>query len=448
MRGGWARRSGVGRGVVVAAVVVVVLVALAAAYAALAIQAPPSVPCAIQAAPSFASSSISIGYLTELSGGGVSNGYAARIGAELAINQTDADGGVDGKTIRLTVVDDQTDPTTALKGACTLAEEDGVLAITGPTDQASALAVEGFAEANSVPFIVSTISSAALDRPGLNWTVTVEPDSVQWGAAMAKYVSEAVPGAKIALMTQNAEQQREMAAGVRWYANTYKNESIVFDQLYANAQFPWATAAAAAKLSGANAAVVSWLSTAGFSESNVIVALESAGFQPGQIFVVDGTSQVSDLGINGTGITGMTLFDQAMAQGYPNATAFVSKLQPFVDAELNTPEYCGVCPTDVGPVYYYSYLGMEMMINSIREVLSSGHALTRADFISAMKQESVQDVFGNTLTITQSGSSIGDYYVVVAGSASATESTYPLRVVKSMEFAPGIVPAYDLSKTA
>lgn len=447
MGGVWARRSGVGRRTVAGAAVVVVLVALAAAYAALALST--SVPqCVTQPAPSFDSSTINIGYLTELSGGGVSNGYAARIGAELAVNQTDALGGVDGKTIKLTVLDDQTDPNTALKGACTLAENDGVLAITGPTDQASALAVEGFTEANSVPLVISTVSSAALDRPGLSWTVTVEPDSVQWGAALAKYVSEAIPQARIALMTENAEQQREMAAGVKWYANTFKNESIVFDQLYANAQFPWATAAAAAKVSGADAVVVSWLSTAGFSESNVIVALESAGFQPDQIFVVDATNQVSDLGVGATGIRGTTLFDQGMATGYPNATAFVSLLRPYVDAVLDTPEYCGVCPTDVGPIYYYSYVGMEMMIGAIKQATAGGQPLTRADFMAAMKQQSIEDVFGNQLSFTPSGASLGDYYIVAVGQGNETSSVYPFQIIKTVEFPPGTVPAYELSKTA
>ena len=40
----------------------------------------------------------------------MSDGYAARIGAELAVNQTNAAGGVDGRTIDLVVLDDTTDP--------------------------------------------------------------------------------------------------------------------------------------------------------------------------------------------------------------------------------------------------------------------------------------------------------------------------------------------------
>ncbi len=226
-----------------------ILVAGVGAYVALAPSSSATPTCSAASSPTFNSSTIKIGYLTEITGPGVSNGYAAKIGAELAVNQTNAEGGVDGKSIDLVVMDDQTNPPTAMQGAEAL-DNQGVLAITGPTDQADAVAVSGYAEACGVPFVASTVPSAALVSPGSRWTVSVEPDAVQWGVAVAKYVSEAVPGANIAMMTQNAEQQNEMSAGVRWYANTFKNESVVFDQEYANAQFPWATAAEAAKLSG------------------------------------------------------------------------------------------------------------------------------------------------------------------------------------------------------
>jgi ABC-type branched-subunit amino acid transport system substrate-binding protein len=430
------------------AVVLVVLVAGVLAYAVFAPSSLATPPCPSGPSPSFASSTIRIGYVSEITGPSDPNGYAARIGAELAVNQTNAAGGVDGKTVDLVMMDDQTTPQVAAQRAGALDQQDGVLALTGPTDLADAQAVSAYAESCGVPFVDTTVSSAVLVPPGASWTVSVEPDSVQWGAAVAKYVSQAIPGAKIALMTQNAEQQREMAAGVRWYADTYGNESIVFDQLYANAQFAWATAAAAAKFSGANAVVVSWISSAGFSESNVVTALQSAGFQSSQIFVVDGTDQISDVGISGTGISGATLFDGAMAQGYPNATAFANELAPFTNGVLGSKDYCGICPTEIGPIYYYSYLGTEMMINAIQSVLSGGQPLTRVDFMSAMKHSSIQDAFGNTLSIDSAGTSVGNYYIVALGPINSTQSIYPMQIVKPIRFAPGTVPAYDLAKTA
>ena len=293
----------------------------------------------------------------------------------------------------------------------------------------------------------TTVSSAALVRPGSSWTVSVEPDAVQWGAAVAKYVSEAVPGAKIALMTQNAEEQNEMAAGVRWYINTYKNESVVFDE---DTRTPSSLGDGGRRCqvfgSERRGRVVDLLG--GLLRVKCRHRPPSAGFQPSQIFIVDATNQVTDLGVGGTGIQGATLFDAAMAQGYPNASAFTKEMAPFTDGELNSPLYCGVCPTDVGPIYYYSYIGTVMMINAIRSALSSGQPLTRAGFISSMKQQSIQDAFGNTLSIQPSGTSVGSYYIVAAGQLNSTQSTYPLTIVKSIRFAPGTVPAYQLAKSA
>lgn len=393
------------------------------------------------------SSSICIGYLTELSGNGLSNAYAARIGAELAVNATNAAGGVDGKNISLTIVDDYTNPQFAVQQAAAL-DQRGVLALTGPADPSVALAVGGYAEAHGVPFVASTVASAALNAPKSNWTVSVEPDPVRMGAAVAKYVSQVVPNAKIALMTQNAVTQKEMAAGVRWYADTFRNESVVFDEVFSNAQFPWATPAAAAKFSGANAAVVSWIPTTSFSEVNVIEALLSAGFSQSQIFVVSATNQVSDVGANATGIRGATLFDGAMAPGTPNMTGFVNTVEAIIKGQANPYiAYCGVCPLEIGPVYYDSYLGMELMMNSIKNVLSSGQTLTRADFMSSLKQASIQDVFGNPLSFGANGSSLRSYYLVAVGKPNADGSSYTLDVIKNTGFGPGVVPSYQLARS-
>jgi ABC-type branched-subunit amino acid transport system substrate-binding protein len=443
---GWGRRAALGRRWSAIAVLLVILVAGVGAYVALAPSSSAAPTCSGSPSPAFTSSTIKIGYLTEISGNGVSNGYAARIGAELAVNQTNAAGGVNGKTIDLEVMDDQTNPPTATQRAEAL-DSQGVLAITGPTDQADAVAVSSYAEACGVPFGASTVPSAAVVAPGSNWTVSVQPDAVQWGAAVAKYVSEAVPGAKIAMMTQNAEVQTEMAAGVRWYADTYKNESVVFDQLYANAQFPWATAAEAAKFSGANAVVVSWISSVGFSQSNVLTALLSAGFVQSQIFVVDATNQVPDLGVDATGISGATTFDSSVVDA-PNASAFANEILPWLNATLHPKTYCGVCPTDIGPIYYYSYLGMEMMINAIQAATSNGQPLTRTSFMASMRHASIEDAYGNTVSIGPTGSAVGSLYIVAAGPLNSSQSIYPLELIKTVRFAPGLVPSYQLAKTA
>jgi branched-chain amino acid transport system substrate-binding protein len=189
-----------------------------------------------QPAATFASQ-IDIGDVTELSGSGSTDSYGAMLGAELAVNQANLSGGVDGSTIRLVVADSQTNSRAALQAATTLDQQNPLLALTGLTVSSDALSIRSYSESHGVPFVVAAAASAALTSSGSNWTVGVRPDSVQQGVAAAKYVSEAVPNAKIALMSEDAQEQNEMAAGVRWYAHAFKNVSLAFDQTFTSAAF-------------------------------------------------------------------------------------------------------------------------------------------------------------------------------------------------------------------
>src|SRR5450759_3238633 len=94
-RTAWRHRKALARSTMAFAILVVLMVALVA-YANSIAGSTSSQPCTSSGGTTSASSAIKIGYLTELSGNAVSNGYAARIAAELAVNQTNASGGIDG----------------------------------------------------------------------------------------------------------------------------------------------------------------------------------------------------------------------------------------------------------------------------------------------------------------------------------------------------------------
>jgi len=438
MRSGGRGRSAIGRRSMALAVLLVLVVAGVASYAVFG-SGQSSKTTTVTSTVTFTSSQIDVGYVTELSGSASTDGYGAMYGAELAVNQSNLAGGLDGRTIKLVVADSLTTPSIAVQQATNLDEQNQLLAITGPTDPNDALAIRTYAESHGVPFIVAASPSAALTAPGSNWTVRVEPDSVQWGVAAAKYVSEAIPNAKMALMTEDGEVQNEMAAGARWYANTYKNVSIVYDQGFSSTVFPWATAAAAIQQSGANAAVLAWLPGVGSAENSVITALQTAGFSSNHIFLVDATGDLSTLGTNATGMRGVTFFDQSFAHGFPNASAFVSEVQPLIPG-------CAPCPKTVGNSYYFGYLGMKVTINAIQSVLSSGQPLTRASFISAVKQTTTQDLFGNALKFDNTGSSSGSYYVVQVQSLLPDQPEYSLELLTNTTFASGLVPVAQIVK--
>ena len=79
-----------------------------------------------------AQQTVKLAILQDLSGAGATAGTNAKNGAEMAIKEIDAAGGILGRKIEATVADTQSNPGVA-KGLATKAVDDGVFAVIGPT---------------------------------------------------------------------------------------------------------------------------------------------------------------------------------------------------------------------------------------------------------------------------------------------------------------------------
>lgn len=107
---------------------------------------------------------IKIGALTSLTGNFTPWGIQARDGMQLAVDEINAAGGVDGRMIELIVTDDQSNAEEAVSGLERMIE-DGVVAVGGPISSDVALNTAQFAEEAKVPlFLVKAGSDAILTR--------------------------------------------------------------------------------------------------------------------------------------------------------------------------------------------------------------------------------------------------------------------------------------------
>jgi len=104
---------------------------------------------------------VQLGFLGSLSGRSSDLAEAARNGVQLAIEQRNAAGGLDGRKVELIVRDDAESPETALKGAAELAST-GVAAIVGPITSSMTLAALPAAEAAGVVLMTPTATSMQL----------------------------------------------------------------------------------------------------------------------------------------------------------------------------------------------------------------------------------------------------------------------------------------------
>ncbi len=112
-----------------------------------------------------AAQEIRIGGLLETSGFIASLGQPGLDGANLAIEQVNAAGGINGRKVALINVNSESDNTKTVSGAKRLLEQDRVVAIIGPMSSGSAFAVADTVERAKIPMIANGASRGIVQPP-------------------------------------------------------------------------------------------------------------------------------------------------------------------------------------------------------------------------------------------------------------------------------------------
>ena len=166
--------------------------------------------------PGITSQTILLGATAPLSAPESSSAAVAR-GASAYFRYVNARGGVNGRTIAYKVVDDASDPARAVEATQQLIEQDGVFAIVGPVGTDQNLATRDYLNAVKVPqlFVGSGATTFGSDYRRYPWTIGFEPSHRAEGAIYGRYVSRALPGAKIGVLYRDDVSGRELLAGLR-----------------------------------------------------------------------------------------------------------------------------------------------------------------------------------------------------------------------------------------
>lgn len=152
-----------------------------------------------------AGDTIKIGVNYELSGGVATYGQASVEGIEMAIEEINAAGGVQGKQIELVKYDNKSEPAEATTLGTKLMTQDKVLTVLGPATSGSFKAQIPVAIQNKIPVISgsATADDVTVDASGVKEYAfrTCFSDSFQ-GTAMANFASKNL-GAKTAAIIQD-----------------------------------------------------------------------------------------------------------------------------------------------------------------------------------------------------------------------------------------------------
>jgi branched-chain amino acid transport system substrate-binding protein len=166
-----------------------------------------------------AAQSIRIGFHAPLTGFAASDGKSALQGAQLAVGQINAAGGINGRKLELVVQDDQAKPEQAVPLANKYVG-DGLKIVVSGSYSGPTRAAAGVFQKAQIPYISSYAIHPDITRAGNYVFRTSFMGEVQ-GRAAAKLVGDILKKRKVTLVTLNNDFGQALSAGFKEVAGKY-----------------------------------------------------------------------------------------------------------------------------------------------------------------------------------------------------------------------------------
>ena len=147
---------------------------------------------------------IMIGYLPALTGPSSSTGIGINRGVQLAVQEINAAGGIDGRQVELIVRDTQSEPTKAVNGAAELIHSHKVSVMLGPVNSGESLAVVPLLARANTPQLHPCWVDTLTDPKKYPMCFRNAPTNQQIGAAANRYVVDVLKRKKVAVISDTS----------------------------------------------------------------------------------------------------------------------------------------------------------------------------------------------------------------------------------------------------
>ena len=171
--------------------------------ATFALQAPAQTTASVKAQPMAAAAPVPvvIGVLAELTGAGAAYGRDLVRGAEMAVREINAEGGVQGRPLKLMVEDGGTHPARSAIAMRRLVTSEVAL-VVGGWGSAQVLANLEVAEQAGMPYIVVGATHPAITSARNRWTFRVIQTDAAQAEALAGATTGALRGRRVAILSE------------------------------------------------------------------------------------------------------------------------------------------------------------------------------------------------------------------------------------------------------
>jgi branched-chain amino acid transport system substrate-binding protein len=166
--------------------------------------------------PGITATSIKLGGSYPFSGPASAYGTIG-VSAKAYFDWLNAKGGINGRKIEFTTLDDGYEPARALQNAKQLVEQNKVFALFNTLGTADNLASWDYLNQNKVPqvFVATGASEFGADPSKHPWTIGWQPDYVSEARVYAEYLKKNKPNAKVAVLYQNDAFGKDLLNGFK-----------------------------------------------------------------------------------------------------------------------------------------------------------------------------------------------------------------------------------------
>ncbi len=321
---------------------------------------------------------IVLGLLTPLSGSSAAIGPYMQNGAQLAVDEINEEGGIDGRQLELVVEDEACDPRTATAGANKLVTEGIDVSVGGYCSGATLPTLPIFEKAG-IPMIIPAANSTELVDQGLENVFMINGTGKQQAAAAVEYMTK-VDATRVSIVDDNTSYSTDIAKQTAEQLEGQGPELVLQESVTAGESDYSANVNAVVQ---SNPDFVYW--TGYYQEGGLIIRqLRQAGYA-GTIMVADGS------------------VDQQLVEiaGPENAEGVLATMTQTPDtiegAEGWIADYREKFDAEPGPYSTQSYDAVRVAAEALRE---AGSTQTDA-LISALEGIDGLDLFSGPLTFTE-----------------------------------------------
>ncbi|WP_315834743.1 ABC transporter substrate-binding protein [Bradyrhizobium prioriisuperbiae] len=183
--------------------------------------------------PGVTDTEIKLGQTLPYSGPGSAIGIPTAGGTAALLRRVNEAGGINGRKINLISLDDGLSPPKTVEQTRRLVEADEVLAIVGSLGSAPNTATQKYLNSKKVPqLFVMSGSSRFLAPKEFPWTMPWPVSAERVGEAYGRYIRQAKPQARVAIVYQNDEYGREGEKGIRKGLGSDADRLIVAERTY------------------------------------------------------------------------------------------------------------------------------------------------------------------------------------------------------------------------